>query len=384
MHFSKLKISFLFLLFFLAITLNLRAEEKLPYIAPPSPETDAQSYVLMDADSHQILAQKAADEIRFPASLTKIMTAFVAFNEIEAGNISLDDEVFISENAWKTGGSRSFIKVHTKMRMEDLLKAMIVQSGNDSAVAIAEHIAGDEATFAQLMNLYAKKIGLTNTSFANSSGLPHEKEYTTAKDMATLCALTISQFPNYYKWYSIKELEINGIKQYNRNKLLWKDNEVDGMKTGYTEEASYNLVASAVRDDMRLIAVVMKAQSPSKRETDAYKLLNFGFRFFKTKRAFEANSLIHSAKVEGFETEIPIGIKKSVFITAAQNREELLDYQYQLKPDLIAPVEKDEQIGELVITFNNEVIKREAIFALEDVNKASIMGAISNWFKSIF
>jgi len=236
-----------------------------PKLIPKTPNIAAKSYIMVDYDSGKILASENADEQVEPASITKLMTAYVIFDELSQGNISLSDEVTISKKAWQTQGSRMFIRVNSKVSVELLLQGMIIQSGNDASVALAEYVAGSEGAFAALMNQHALSLGMKNTHFVNSTGLPDEQHLTTAKDLAKLAAALIRRFPEYYKWYSVKSFKYNKINQFNRNKLLWRDKTVDGMKTGYTKNAGYCLVASSKRDNMRLITIVLGTKSASAR-----------------------------------------------------------------------------------------------------------------------
>ena len=254
--------------------------------APPPPDIGARSFVLMDFDSGRIIAEEKAEERLEPASLTKMMTAYIVLNELQMDKIKLDDEVLISEKAWRMPGSRTFVEVGKKVPVETLLKGMIVQSGNDATVALAEYVAGGEEVFANLMNRTAEELGMTASHFVNSTGLPHDDHYTNARDMAALARALIRDFPEHYSWYSIKQFTYNGITQYNRNKLLWQDDSVDGIKTGHTEAAGYCLVSSAKRDDMRLISVVLGAKSENARARESQKLLSYGFRFYETHRLY--------------------------------------------------------------------------------------------------
>jgi len=272
---------------------SVNAEEPRFFI-PEAPSIAAQSYILMDFNSGAILASNNEDERKSPASLTKLMTSYVIFKRLKEDFITLDEEVKISEKAWRTGGSKSFIEVGKMIRLEDLLKGMIIQSGNDASVALAEHVAGSEGTFVLFMNDYAQQIGMKNSNFENASGLPHENQYTSAKDMALLSSAMIREFPNYYKWYSQKEFTYNSITQTNRNKLLFTDSTVDGLKTGWTEKAGYCLVTSANRVGMRLISVLMGSNSPSIRTAETEKLLDYGFRFFETQ---SVNDISHQVPV---------------------------------------------------------------------------------------
>ena len=247
---------------------------------PAAPQLDARGYLLVDHNSGAILAESNADERLEPASLTKIMTAYVVFRELAKGKLSLDDEVLISEKAWRTGGSKMFIEVGKRVTISDLLHGMIVQSGNDASVALAEHIAGTEATFAELMNSHAERLGMNDTHFVNATGLPDPEHYITPRDIVKVTTATIREFPEYYAWYALPDFTYNNIKQANRNRLLGQDPSVDGVKTGHTQAAGYCLVASALREGQRLTSVVMGTNSESSRARDSLALLNYGYRFF--------------------------------------------------------------------------------------------------------
>lgn len=266
-------------------------------IVPDAPQVGARAFLLQDFDSGRVLAESNADERMEPASLTKIMTSYVVFEELKQGNITLDDKVLVSEKAWRMGGSKMFIEVNTEVTIDQLLKGVIIQSGNDASVALAEYIAGDESAFADLMNQYALRLGMSGSNFVNASGLPHPDHYTTARDMATLAAAMIRDFPTLYKMHAEKQYEYNGIAQHNRNRLLWRDDSVDGLKTGHTESAGYCLVASAERDGMRLISVVMGSKSERSRAKESTALLSYGFRFFETHRLYGAREPLTQIRV---------------------------------------------------------------------------------------
>ena len=265
---------------------------------PAAPQVGAASYIMTDFNSGRVLVEHNADMRVEPASITKLMTAYVVFSELADGNINLQDKVPISEKAWRTGGSRMFIDPKMQVSVEDLVRGMVIQSGNDASVALAEHIAGSEESFAELMNHYGETLGMQSTNFRNSTGLPDPDHYTTARDIAVLSAATVRDFPDYYTWYSEKEFTFNNIRQHNRNTLLWRDPAIDGLKTGHTEAAGYCLAASAKRDGMRLVSAVMGSSSESSRASETQTLLNYGFRFFETVQLYQAGqelalSLIH-------------------------------------------------------------------------------------------
>ncbi len=339
---------------------------------PAAPGIAAESYILMDHDSGEVLAENAADERLPPASITKLMTSYVVSHELEAGNIKLEDEVLISENAWRMIGSRSFIEVNTKVPVEALLRGMIVQSGNDAAVALAEHIAGSEEVFAQMMNQYAQQLGMTNTNFMNSTGLPDPEHYTTARDIAILSSALIRDFPEHYEWYAEKEYTYNGITQHNRNKLLWRDNSVDGLKTGHTEEAGYCLSASAKRDGMRLIAVVLGTSSDNARAQEIQKLFNYGFRFFETHQLYAAGEKITDSKVwKGAAETVDLGLAQGFYVTVPRGQYKDLQAVSNLQQPMIAPIAAGAELGEVEVRLGEEIITTQKLVALNDVEKGS-------------
>ncbi|MDC0981001.1 D-alanyl-D-alanine carboxypeptidase [Candidatus Pseudothioglobus singularis] len=374
--FTYLKSSFLIFIFS-----NVFAEEPRFYI-PDSPPIAAKSYILIDHNSGKILAGENENEKRSPASLTKIMTSYVIFKRLKEDFISLDDEVKISEKAWKTGGSRSFIEVGKMIKLEDLLMGMIIQSGNDASVALAEHVAGSEGTFVLFMNDYAQEIGMTNSRFENSSGLPHKDQYTTAKDMALLSSAIIKEFPDFYEWYGQKEFTYNNIKQINRNKLLFTDSTVDGLKTGWTEKAGYCLVTSANRVDMRLISAVLGSASPAIRTAETEKLLDYGFRFFETQ---SVNDISHQVPVYKSKIgKIKVGVADSSYLTLPRNQFKYTTQTINLEGDLIAPINQGDQVGTLAISFNDEDIATLPLIALEDANEAGFVKKMIDTVKLMF
>ena len=295
---------------------------------PPAPNLNVKAYVLMDYDSQMILASSNEDLMLPPASITKMMTAYVAFTELKEKNISLDEEILVSKKAWKTGGSKMFIEVGKRVKVRDILQGVITVSGNDASVALAEHISGDERTFTTYMNQMAENLGLENTNYANSTGLPSDNLYTTAKDISLLSRALISEFPNLYKLYSTKSFQFNEIKQYSRNKLLFIDDNVDGIKTGFTKAAGYCLASSAKRGSRRLIAVVMGAPTPEVRIQSSRTLLEYGFRFFETHTLFKSKKPISTARVfSGEETEVKFGVMEDVVVTIPRRQKKNLTYQ---------------------------------------------------------
>ncbi len=344
------------------------------FITPKAPSINAAAYIVMDHNSGAIIASNQADERRAPASLTKLMTAYVVFQLIKDNRISLKDDVKISKKAWKTGGSKSFVEVGKTIKLETLLKGMIIQSGNDSAVALAEHIAGTEGTFATYMNEYAKELGLENTRFENASGLPDENQYTTARDIATLSSATIRDFPKFYQWYSEKEFTYHGIKQYNRNKLLWSDRTVDGLKTGFTKKAGYNLVASAKRVGMRLISVVLGSTSPQDRSAQTQTVLDYGFRFFETTQIDKIDKKIPISA--STKAQISVGFKQPQIITLPRGQYKLSQQAIELNAGFKAPVNKGDNVGHLIIQLKGESLTRLPIVALEDAPEAGFFSRL--------
>ncbi len=346
-------------------------------LIPPAPSIAASSYLLMDFDSNKILAEKNADKRLPPASLTKLMTVYVVFKELANGHLSLDEKVTISKKAWRTPGSRMFIEVNKQVSIEDLLKGVIIQSGNDASVALAEHVAGNEATFAVLMNQHAERLGMSNSHFVNSTGLPAENHYTTARDLAILAQAIIKEFPEYYQWDSQKEFTYNNITQQNRNKLLWRDKSVDGLKTGHTEEAGYCLVASAKRNGMRLISVVMGTASENARANESQALLNYGFRFFETHKLYEANKPIVDTRVwKGDRKQLSLGLNEDLFVTIPRRYANDLKAETVVDKRIIAPVKKGEEKGLLNVSLLDERIVSKPLVALDKVNKGSFFQRI--------
>ena len=340
---------------------------------PPAPNLNAKAYVLMDFDSGMILASSNKDLTLPPASITKMMTAYIAFTELKEKNISLNEDVLVSKKAWKTGGSKMFIEVGKQIKFKDILQGVITVSGNDASVALAEHISGDENTFAIYMNQVAKNIGLTNTNYTNATGLPNDSLYTTAKDIALLSRSLISNFPDLYKLYSTKSFKFNDIKQYSRNKLLFIDDNVDGIKTGFTNAAGYCLASSAKRGDRRLIAIVMGAPTPDVRIQSSRTLLEYGFRFFETHKLFKKDTEISKARIYGGEkSEVKFGVNRDSSVTIPRRQKKNLKYQYVIDKQLTAPINQNETIGFMHVKLNDEIIQTYKLTAIESVNEGSL------------
>ncbi len=354
--------------------------------APSPPRLDAGAYLLMDFASGRVLASNNADESLDPASITKLMTAYAVFRAIRSGQISIDDQVLISEKAWRTPGSRMFIEVNTRVPVSELLPGMIVQSGNDASVALAEHVAGTEETFAEIMNQLAAELGMTQTRYRNSTGLPSEGHLTSAADIATLASALINEFPDYYQWYSQKEFTYNGITQGNRNALLWRDDSVDGMKTGYTESAGYCLVSSAKRDDMRLIAVVLGTSSPSARANESQALLNYGFRFFESRKLWEAGDVISDARVwKGDRDSTRLIVRDPVYVTVPRGSADSIQTEVELPENIVAPISTGDIIGTVRATLGVDTLASAPVFSASDIEAGSIFSTLWDelllWFE---
>lgn len=361
---------FIVIISLISFTLNSYA---IPKVIPKAPAIAAKSYILLDHNSGRIIAQNNADVPMAPASITKIMTAYVVFSELEEGNIQLDELVTVSKKAWKTQGSRMFIKVNSKVTVEDLLQGMIIQSGNDASVALAEHIAGSEDTFAALMNQHAQELGMTNTNFLNSTGLPDPDHKTSAKDLAVLANALIERFPQYYKWYSTKEFTYNNITQPNRNKLLWRDNSVDGMKTGFTEDAGYCLVSSAKRNNMRLVSVVLGTKSVNARAQESQKLLNFGFRFYESHVIYPVGKTLKNVRIyKGSSEQLPVGVAKKIAVTIPRGQYKNLKPSINIKTLLEAPVSKGQKLGIVEIKLNGKLLTSSPLVALKTIPEGSL------------
>jgi serine-type D-Ala-D-Ala carboxypeptidase (penicillin-binding protein 5/6) len=340
---------------------------------PKAPSTGAKSFVIQDFNSGRIIAEENADAPVEPASITKMMTAHIVFNELASGNLALSDMVTISEKAWRTPGSRMFVEVGKQVSVEDLLLGLIIQSGNDATVALAEHIAGSEETFAALMNRHAEEIGLTGSHFMNSTGLPDEKHYMTARDIARLGALTIEQYPEYYKWYSQKEFTFNDITQYNRNKLLWQDDSVDGIKTGHTESAGYCLATSALKDGMRLITVVLGTASENSRIEASQALLNYGFRFFETHKLYDAGTPLTTTRIwKGATDTASLGLDKALYVTIPRGQYKSLDASMSINNRVIAPVAAGQGLGTVQVKLGDEIVAEQQLVSLESIGEGSI------------
>ena len=369
-----------YLIFSLLVATAFQANaENTEITTPPAPNVAAKAYILQDFHTGKVLAENNADARLAPASLTKIMTVYVVFRELSSGHLHLDDVATISEKAWKTSGSRMFIELGNKVKIEDLLKGVIIQSGNDASVALAEHVAGNEATFADMMNQHAARLGMTNSHFKNSDGLPMEDHYTSARDLAILTTALIKEFPDYYRWFSQKEFTYNNITQQNRNKLLSRDESVDGVKTGFTDDAGYCLVASALREDMRLISAVMGAKSANARASENQSLLNYGFRFFESHRLYEGKKPLNEARIwKGADKTIPLGLAEDLYATIPRRQYNDLKGVITVDKKITAPVQEGAKHGSVKVTLKDEVIAEKDLIALKTVEQGNIIRRLTD------
>jgi len=344
-----------------------------PLVTPTPPTLNAKAYILIDADSGKILAEKNSEEPLPPASLTKMMTLYVISNALKQEQIHLTDLVHISQEAWKTGGSRMFVKEGQSVSIEDLLKGIIVDSGNDACVAMAEHLGGSEAGFTDLMNQQAKNLNMNSSHFTDSTGLPNPDLHTTAKDLAILGRALINDFPEYYHWYQQKWFTYNGIRQPNRNRLLWRDSQVDGVKTGHTNDAGFCLVSSAKRDNMRLIAVVLGSPTETSRADDSERLLNYGFRFFETHMIYKnGKSITEIPLYKGAVNSIPVGLAHDEYITVPTGQYQHLSISTKIPKYVQAPLKKGDLIGELIVQFDQKIIATESLYSLQDAPRGGL------------
>ncbi|MCK4585837.1 MAG: D-alanyl-D-alanine carboxypeptidase [Gammaproteobacteria bacterium] len=354
-------------------------------MVPASPKIKARGFLLMDFDSGRILTEKKSGQRMEPASLTKMLTSYVIANELANGGISLDEMVTISKKAWRMQGSRMFIEVGKKVSVEDLLKGIIIQSGNDATVALAEHVAGSEETFADLMNQHAAELGMLDSHFVNSTGLPKKNHYTTPGDMAKLARALIKNFPEHYEWYSTKEFKFNKIKQYNRNKLLWRNKFVDGIKTGHTDSAGYCLVASAKRDGMRLISVVLGTRSEEARAAESQKLLSYGFRFFETHKLYAANEPLTQTHIwKGAVENLSLGLEENLYITIPKGQYKKLDADMNITARITAPVKKGASFGTVNVRLGDKQYATRNLIALTNVEKGGLVDSLIDEIKLLF
>ena len=372
----------------LALGLSLFAFQSFAAEVPAAPALEASAYLFFDAQSGQILSSKNPDARIEPASLTKLMTAYLTFDALKNGRLKLDQQLTASEKAWKSEGSRMFLDPKVPVSVDNLIKGMIVQSGNDACVTLSEAIAGSEEGFAQMMNAQAKKLGMNNSHFANSTGLPDPQLYTTVRDLATLSNALIRDFPQYYPTYSIKSFTYNNITQPNRNLLLYRDSSVDGLKTGHTDSAGFNLIASSKRDGRRVITVVVGTKSMEARATESSKLLNWGLSHFQTPKLYDAGKPLSKVKVyKGSENELDVGFLQAVYVTLPRGSDEVTPVLETIQP-VVAPVKKGAELGTLKLMSGNKVLAERKVVALQDIEEAGFFGrlwdSIVLWFKNTF
>ena len=354
-------------------------------LVPPPPQIKATSYILLDAQTNKVIVEYEADERNPPASLTKIMTTYLVEQMIQRGVFERSEQVPVSIKAWKAEGSKMFIREGTEVDLMDLLRGVVIQSGNDASIALAEFIAGDEASFAQMMNEQAEKLGMLNSNFLNSTGLPNEGHYSSARDMALLTKDMIKRFPEHYQLYSERSFKFNNIEQPNRNRLLRYDRSVDGVKTGYTKAAGYCLVASAERNGMRLISVVMGAENDDSRVRESQKLLTYGFRNFETSIIYEESEIVKSAPLfYGVEEVISLGVSENVSVTIPRGSYEKLEAQIKVPKIIEAPVRKGDVLGELLLMMDEEAIYKTSVISLENYEQAGFFSRFSDYLALIF
>lgn len=356
-------------------------------IVPAPPSVGAQAYIMMDAHSGEVLIEHNADERLPPASLTKLMTAYVAEVELASGRMTLDDMVPISENAWRTGGSKTFVLVDTEVSVEDLMRGIVIQSGNDASVAMAEYLAGSEENFVDIMNQYAERIGMENTEFANSTGLPSSdgRGVSTARDLALLSQRKITDHPEYYGWYSEREFTYAGITQPNRNRLLWQNPAADGLKTGHTTEAGYSLAASAVENGMRLITVVLGTNSEQSRLQETQRMLSYGFRYFENEKLYDAGDELYQARIwAGALDTVNLGLENDLFVTIPKGSADRLRSVVEVDSQLEAPVSAGDVLGTLSIRNGDNVIAERDLIALEAVEQGSFFKRIWDRIRLFF
>jgi D-alanyl-D-alanine carboxypeptidase (penicillin-binding protein 5/6) len=358
---------------------------------PNAPELNLKSYILVEPNTNTIVAESNSDGLIEPASMTKVMTAYVVADQINNDLINLDDKVLISEKAWKMGGSKMFIEVGKRVSILDLLKGIIIQSGNDASVAIAEYVGGTEDGFVDLMNSYAGALGMSDTNFSNSTGLPSDQHLTSAKDLAILTSNFMTNFPDIYALFKEKEFEYGGItgNKYNRNKLLWRDETSDGVKTGHTSSAGYCLIGSAKRGNMRLITVVAGSDSANNSFSDTQRLLEYGFRFYATQKYFDANTEYTTTKVWGGKIDnLSLGVNEDISITLPRTNFKSVKVNYNVKNNVQAPIKKGQKMGSLEIISNEEIVLTSDLVALNDVDAKGFFGRLWSrfllWIMSLF
>jgi len=376
---------FIYFLLFVPFCIDLTAQS----MVPKAPKLNLSSYILMEASTNTVIAEFNSDNQIAPASMTKVMSGYVIADQVANGSISLDDKVLISEKAWKTGGSKMFVEAGKRVSVKDLLSGIIIQSGNDATIAMAEYVAGSEEGFVDFMNAYASEMGLTNSLFQNATGFSDPNHFTSAKDLAKLTQALINNFPDHYSTYKEKEFTFSGIRQLNRNKLLWRDDSVDGVKTGHTDSAGFCLISSAQRNDMRLIAVVAGSESENERLTASQRLLEYGFRFYATQKLVSQETKVTSAKVWGGQTdEVALGSSKDIYLTLPRSDFKNIKANYQFNNNLQAPIEVGQEIGSIEFTSNDRIVLSAPLVAIENVDAKGFFGMLWSrlvyWITSLF
>jgi D-alanyl-D-alanine carboxypeptidase (penicillin-binding protein 5/6) len=376
---------FIYFLLFVPFCIDLTAQS----MVPKAPKLNLSSYILMEASTNTVIAEFNSDNQIAPASMTKVMSGYVIADQVANGSISLDDKVLISEKAWKTGGSKMFIEAGKRVSVKDLLSGIIIQSGNDATIAMAEYVAGSEEGFVDFMNAYATEMGLTNSLFQNATGFSDPNHFTSAKDLAKLTQALINNFPDHYTTYKEKEFTFSGIRQLNRNKLLWRDDSVDGVKTGHTDSAGFCLISSAKRNDMRLIAVVAGSESENERLTASQRLLEYGFRFYATQKLVSQETKVTSAKVWGGKTDqVALGSSKDIYLTLPRSDFKNIKANYQFNNNLQAPIEVGQEIGSIEFTSNDRIVLSAPLVAIENVDAKGFFGMLWSrlvyWITSLF
>ena len=376
---------FIYFLLFVPFCIDLTAQS----MVPKAPKLNLSSYILMEASTNTVIAEFNSDNQIAPASMTKVMSGYVIADQVANGSISLDDKVLISEKAWKTGGSKMFVEAGKRVSVKDLLSGIIIQSGNDATIAMAEYVAGSEEGFVDFMNAYATEMGLTNSLFQNATGFSDPNHFTSAKDLAKLTQALINNFPDHYTTYKEKEFTFSGIRQLNRNKLLWRDDSVDGVKTGHTDSAGFCLISSAKRNDMRLIAVVAGSESENERLSASQRLLEYGFRFYATQKLVSQETKVTSAKVWGGQTdEVALGSSKDIYLTLPRSDFKNIKANYQFNNNLQAPIEVGQEIGSIEFTSNDRIVLSAPLVAIENVDAKGFFGMLWSrlvyWITSLF
>lgn len=381
----KIIFCFLFSILFSSITLANPS----PVIIPAAPQLAAKAHILIDANSGRVLTENNSDQPLPPASITKLMTSYIVSSELQRGSFSLNDPVNISVKAWKKGGSKMFVREGTQVPVIDLMRGMIIQSGNDATIALAEHVAGSESAFVDVMNQQAALLGMVNTQYQNATGWPEKGHYSSPRDIAILAQAFITQFPESYKIYSEKYFSYNGINQPNRNRLLFRDKSVDGVKTGHTDEAGYCLVASSQKDGMRLISVVMGTSSDSARAVESQKLLSYGFRYYHTHKLYSKSDAISDVEVwKGKSDQLKLGVAKDIFLTIPRGSEKRLVATANFDQYIEAPLIEGQELGNVVVTLDGEELLNTPLVALSAVEAAGlfsrILDSIVLFFKQLF